>query len=146
MNRAAPSDDYPDHNYCDTRAEVLLRDNIGQILPTPGFCVLTGGQWHSAYDGVTATDQHQIEIDHVVALKEAWDSGGYAWDDARRAAFGNDLTDHRTLAAVTAASNQAKSDSDPTSWLPQPSDLCSYLGDLGGHQGPVGAVDGSVRA
>ena len=68
------------------------------------------GRWYSAYDGQTVTNAADIEIDHVVALKEAWDSGAFAWDDARRAAYGNDLTDPRTLVAVTASSNQAKSD------------------------------------
>ena len=62
------------------------------------------GQWFSAYDGQTVTNAADVEIDHVVALKEAWDSGAFAWDDARRAAYGNDLSDPPTLAAVTASS------------------------------------------
>jgi hypothetical protein len=70
-----------------------------------------------------------LEIDHVVALKESWDSGAYAWDDARRTAFGNDLTDRRTLVAVTSSANQSKGDSDPSNWLPPLiSDHCPFIG------------------
>ena len=119
-----------DGNRCDTRAEVLLRDTMVPVLPTPGICVFGGGQWYSAYDGVTTTNQADVEIDHVVALKEAWDSGAFGWDDARRAAYGNDLTDRRTLIAVTASSNQSKGDSDPSNWLPPlVADQCPYIGN-----------------
>ena len=91
---------------------------------------MASGQWLSAYDGVVTTDPHALEIDHVVALKEAWDSGAFAWDAARLEAYANDVTDRRTLAAVTTASNQAKSDRDPSTWLPPlVTDQCTYLGD-----------------
>ena len=106
-----------DGDGCDTRAEVIMRDSMVPVQP-PGHCPVGSGQWVSAYDGVTTTVALELQVDHVVALKEAWDSGAYAWDDARRAAFGNDLTDRRTLAAVTVNANQSKSDSDPTNWLP----------------------------
>jgi hypothetical protein len=86
-----------DGDRCDTRAEVLLRDTIVPVVPAPGACAFTGGRWHSDYDGITTDNATELEIDHVVALKEAWDSGAFAWDDARRTAFGNDLTDPRTL-------------------------------------------------
>ena len=100
------------------------------VAPAPAFCALTGGRWYSAYDGVTTTNVQDLEIDHVVALKEAWDSGAFAWADARLVAFGNDLTDVRTLIAVTAASNQQKGDSDPSNWLPPlASAQCPFIGN-----------------
>src|SRR6476660_4649868 len=100
-------------------------------MPTPGLWVFTGGQWYSAYDGMTTTNPADLEIDHVVALKEAWDSGAFAWDAARQAAYGNDLTDRRTLIAVAASSNQSKGDSDPSNWLPPlVSDQCRCIGKL----------------
>ena len=63
-----------DHDHCDTRAEVLIRDTTAPVNATPG-CTIVSGQWSSAYDGQTVTNAADIEIDHVVALKEAWDSG-----------------------------------------------------------------------
>jgi hypothetical protein len=115
---------------CDTRDRVLIEESLTRVLPAPGLCAFRGGTWYSAYDGVTTTDPRVLEIDHVVALKEAWDSGAFAWDDARLVAFANDLTDDRTLLAVTAASNQQKSDKDPSNWLPAlAAAQCPFIGD-----------------
>jgi hypothetical protein len=76
------------------------------------------GSWRSAYDGLTTTRASSFDIDHLVPLKEAWDSGAWAWTSARRQGYANDLGDARTLRAVSAASNRAKSDQDPSQWLP----------------------------
>ncbi len=66
----------------------------------------------------TAPTPADLQIDHVVALSEAWDSGGHLWTTARREAFANDLGYAGSLQAVTGAVNQAKSDSEPAQWLP----------------------------
>ena len=66
----------------------------------------------------------------MVSLKEAWDSGAWAWNDQQRANFANDLGDRRALRAVTAASNQQKGDKDPSNWLPtDQSSVCRYVAD-----------------
>ena len=109
---------------------MLLRDTQTPPQVDPFGCHVQAGEWFSRYDDVTATDPAEIEIDHVVALKETWDSGAWAWTPERREAFANDLSDPRTLAAVTGASNGSKGDRDPSNWLPPASaDLCSYLSD-----------------
>jgi hypothetical protein len=115
---------------CDTRERVLIQESLVPVTPAPAFCAFTGGRWYSAYDGVTTSNVQDLEIDHVVALKEAWDSGAFTWADARLVAFGNDLTDDRTLIAVTAVSNQQKGDSDPSNWLPPvASAQCPFIGN-----------------
>ena len=68
-------------------------DASAMLASIPVANVFGGGQSYSGYDGVTTSNQADVEIDHVVALKEAWDSGAFAWDAARQAAYGNDLTD-----------------------------------------------------
>ena len=101
----------------------------------------------SVYDGVMWSDPAELEVDHVVALKEAWDSGAWGWTPERRSAFGNDLEDARSLRAVTGSVNQAKSDKDPSNWIPPDTDVRVHLpGRLGVDQGPMGTVDGPVRA
>ncbi len=66
----------------------------------------------------------------MVALKEAWDSGAWAWDDARRRDFANDLNDPRTLRATSAQVNEDKGADDPSNWLPpRRSDWCRYVSD-----------------
>jgi hypothetical protein len=118
-----------DGDGCDTRREVLIADAI--VKPAVGAgCALSGGDWLSLYDGLTVSDPAQLQIDHVVALAEAWDSGASAWTPARRQAFANDLDVPFALLAVSATTNQSKSDRDPADWLPPASGAaCAFLGD-----------------
>jgi hypothetical protein len=96
----------------------------------PFGCAVIAGTWFSSYDGATWTIPSDVDIDHVVALKEAWDSGAHAWTTARRQLYANDLTDPRTLIAVTDNVNQSKSDADPSNWLPPSTGyICIYLAD-----------------
>jgi hypothetical protein len=118
-----------DGDGCDTRDEVLQRDSLTPAQVDPVRCNVVAGDWVSAYDGVSTSNPGDLEIDHVVALKEAWDSGAWAWTPVQREAFANDLDDERTLRAVTSESNRAKSDKDPSNWLPRREDQCRYLGD-----------------
>jgi hypothetical protein len=115
---------------CRTRALVLKRDSLTPAQVDAGACTVVAGDWYSRYDGLAWSDPAELEIDHVVALKEAWDSGAWAWDDARLTAFGNDVDDARSLVAVTGAENTAKSDKDPSNWIPPNADaVCAYVAD-----------------
>ncbi|MDT0141470.1 cell wall-binding repeat-containing protein [Microbacterium sp. PRC9] len=67
---------------------------------------------------MTATTPAEIEIDHVVALAEAWRSGAWGWNDDQRRAFANDLEVPYALNAASTVANQSKSDHDPAEWLP----------------------------
>lgn len=118
-----------DGDGCDTRDEVLLRQSI--VAPTMlDGCSDVAGRWLSVYDGEIVGSSEELEVDHVVSLKEAWDSGAWAWNDEQRANFANDLRDGRALRAVTSASNQEKGDKDPSNWLPSdPSAVCRFIGD-----------------
>ena len=119
-----------DGNGCDTREEVLKRDSISKPQVDPYRCYVVAGDWYSKYDGKNLSDRGDVDIDHVVALKEAWDSGAWSWTEAQRKAYANDLTDRRTLIAVTDRVNVAKSDKDPSNWMPPlRSYWCTYLGD-----------------
>jgi hypothetical protein len=75
-------------------------------------CALTGGEWLSYYDGKTVTDPSRLDIDHMVPLAEAWDSGAAEWTAERREAYANDLGAEHSLVAVTAKSNRSKGDKD----------------------------------
>ena len=93
-----------------------------------GGCSFVGGRWVSLYDGLVFTDTRELQIDHVVALAEAWDSGASAWSADRRMRFANDLDVSWSLIAVSPASNQNKSDKDPADWVPpNPADLCPFV-------------------
>ena len=110
---------------CTTRQVVLLRD--GEDVETDDNCQPVSGSWYSPFDGETLTDAQDIDIDHMVALNEAWRSGAHEWSTERRQQFANDL-DSTQLWAVSATSNRAKGDSDPADWLPpQESAHCDYV-------------------
>ncbi|CAL9636470.1 hypothetical protein SUDANB120_06220 (plasmid) [Streptomyces sp. enrichment culture] len=111
---------------CNTRAEVLLAEAVVYPEVGPG-CTLTGGLWRSYYDEREVTPAGALDIDHVVPLAEAWDSGASAWPAARREAYANDQGQPASLVAVTASSNRSKADQDPAEWLPpSPDALCRY--------------------
>ena len=111
-----------DGNGCDTRCEVLKIERL------PSLSGLPGGGWLSLYDGKVTENPSEFDIDHLVALGEAWRSGASEWDGARRQAFANDLDDPRALIAVTASSNRSKSDRDPSSWQPPDKAYwCTYV-------------------
>lgn len=118
-----------DGDGCNTRKEVLIQEAL--VAPTIGAsCSLTGGTWKSLYDGLVLTDAANLQIDHLVALAEAWDSGASAWTTSRRMLFANDLDVPWELIAVSGASNEAKSGSDPADWLPSdPDALCPFVSD-----------------
>ncbi|MFJ4919456.1 HNH endonuclease family protein [Streptomyces sp. NPDC088725] len=105
---------------CDTRETVLKRD--GTNVVTDAGCAATSGTWKSAYDDATWTAASDVDIDHVVPLAEAWQSGANNWTTAQRQAFANDLT-RPQLIAVTDNVNQSKGDRDPAEWMPP---LASY--------------------
>ena len=119
-----------DGDGCDSRDQVLKRDSVSLPQVDPISCNVIAGDWISPYDGGRWSNPSDIDIDHVVALKEAWDSGAWAWSAAQRKAYANDTSDNRTLLAVTDSVNQAKSDKDPSNWLPPlQSYTCTYIGN-----------------
>ncbi|WP_406189153.1 HNH endonuclease family protein [Streptomyces anulatus] len=114
---------------CNTRAEVLISE--ATVAPTvEAGCKISGGTWVSYYDGQEVTSAGALDIDHMVPLAEAWDSGASAWTAARREAYANDQGANVSLVAVTARSNRQKSDQDPADWMPpSPEAECRYVGE-----------------
>jgi hypothetical protein len=106
----------------DTRDEVLDAESATE---TSG-CDIATGRWLSYYDGRVWTDASDVDIDHLVPLAEAWDSGGRRWNAGTRTRYANDLRDPRPLVAVTDDVNQSKSDQDPADWEPA-LHKCRYL-------------------
>lgn len=118
-----------DQDGCSTRNEVLL-DEATKKPGQGARCALDGGEWRSYYDEETVTEARKLDIDHMVPLAEAWDSGASAWDAKRREQYANDLGAERSLVAVTAKTNRSKADKDPAQWLPPAeSAKCTYAAD-----------------
>ena len=114
-----------DSNGCDTRREVLAAESKRKV----SCRTLAGGRWESAFDNAKTRNSSSFDVDHMVPLKEAWESGAHSWDSATRASFANDLAYEHSLIAVSARSNRSKSDRDPNNWMPSSSSFhCQYVG------------------
>jgi hypothetical protein len=119
-----------DRDTCDTREEVLIAESLSTAQVDPYGCKVLEGDWFSSYDGLTFTDPSELDIDHMVPLAEAWDSGASAWDAGRRQSFANDLDHSEALRAVSASSNRSKGDLDPGQWKPtRDAAWCEYAND-----------------
>lgn len=120
-----------DRNGCDTRNDMLNRDlEHKQWRNGTRRCVVIAGDLTDPYTGATLrfvkADASAVQIDHVVALADAWASGAAAWSDARRRAFANDPLN---LLAVDGRQNQAKGDADASEWLPPRVEArCDFVG------------------
>jgi hypothetical protein len=106
-----------DRNGCDTRNDILRRDLTGVVVQS---CVVLSGTLDDPYTGAQipfarGPDSAQVQIDHVVALLDAWQTGAQSWPAATREAFANDPAN---LLAVDGPANQEKGAGDAATWLP----------------------------
>jgi hypothetical protein len=126
--RAAFGDGWAvDDHGCDTRELVLAQESKAPITRRAD-CSVVEGRWLSLYDGDTTRDPDDLDIDHMVPLAEAWESGASAWTAERREQYANDMRRHGALIAVTAAMNESKSDKDPAEWMPpDQGSWCRYV-------------------
>ncbi|MCW2818348.1 MAG: hypothetical protein JWR42_1135 [Marmoricola sp.] len=119
-----------DRNGCDTRNDVLRRDLRGTVLAegTDGCVVLSGvleDPYTGAEIGFVRGGGVSVDVDHVVALGDAWSSGAGRLDVQTRAALANDPLE---LLAVDAGANRSKGDADAASWLPPVRSFrCAYV-------------------
>ncbi|CAN5390846.1 HNH endonuclease family protein [soil metagenome] len=106
---------------CTARQDALLSQATGLVqrdIVRP--CVIVEGDWFSLFDGVTFSGAPaEVDVDHVVALAEAWDSGAAEWSTERRRQFANDPLN---LLVVTRRSNRDKADLDAGQWSPERGD------------------------
>ena len=109
---------------CDTRQAVLISESRVRAGRTD-TCTVTSGRWASLYDGERWHNPSSVDIDHVVALREAWVSGAHNWTRDTRRRYANDLQWKHSLRAVTDNVNSSKGDRDPAEWLPSEA-RCQY--------------------
>ena len=106
-----------DHDGCSTREDILTRDLTDR---TVDGCRVATGTLLDPYSGATihfvrGPDSAEVQIDHVVALSDAWQKGAQQWTAARRTEFANDPLN---LLAVDGGVNQAKGAGDAATWQP----------------------------
>ena len=110
------------HDGCDTRNNILARD-LNEVVYKLGTndCVVAYGTFVDPFSGQEITfsrgqdTSRLVQIDHLVALADAWQKGAQQWDETTRRNFANDP---RNLLAVDGRANQSKGASDAATWLP----------------------------
>ncbi|MGW0630643.1 HNH endonuclease family protein [Streptomyces sp. NPDC002758] len=117
-----------DSNSCDTRDDILKRD-LKEVKFTDGDCKVSYGLLEpDPYSGKEVTyrrGRSLVDIDHVVALSDAWQKGAKYWDASKRIALANDPLN---LLAVDASTNRGKGDGDTATWLPPNKGYrCAYV-------------------
>jgi hypothetical protein len=119
------------HNGCDTRNDILRRDLRHIRFKAGSACVIVSGTLSDPYTdtridfvrGVGTSSS--VQIDHVVALGDAWRTGARKWSAARRLGYANDPS---VLLAVDGPGNEAKGDDDASEWLPENQRFaCAYV-------------------
>ena len=121
-----------DHNGCDTRNDILRRDMVGITFKAgSATCLVAFGKLIDPYSGATMSfvrgvkTSALVQIDHVVALSNAWQTGAFKLSAEKRIAMANDPLN---LLAVNGSLNEQKSDGDAATWLPPlKSYRCSYV-------------------
>jgi hypothetical protein len=124
-------DSWGDIGQCDVRNYILKRDLTSKVWRKGETCILEKGKLKDPYTGKVISfvrgvgTSSKVQIDHVVAISDAWQKGAQQWTQTKRGTFYNDPLN---LLAVDGPTNGAKSDSDAASWLPpNKSYRCAYV-------------------
>ena len=92
-----------------TRHEVLIDESlVGVTFKSDKRCQVAAGKWVDPYTGETITDATRLDVDHMVPLRNAHDSGGWRWDNGKKSSYANEMAYADHLIAVTASANRKK--------------------------------------
>lgn len=114
-----------DGNGCDARQDALVAWSVEPTtIDRSRGCRVVAGNWVSPYDLVQSNNPSDFDVDHLVPLEDAFDSGGWNWTAERRRAFANDQAE---LVVASAHSNRSKGSKSPDEWRPDNRDSwCAY--------------------
>lgn len=120
-----------DRNGCDTRNDILKRDLTGITYTNSVPCKVQSGKLADPYTGTTikflrgTATSSAVQIDHVVALSDAWQKGAQQLTTEQRTAFANDPLN---LQSTDGPTNMNKGDGDAATWLPPNKGFrCEYV-------------------
>ena len=115
----------------DARQEVLISESLVEVtFESERKCRVETGRWYSAFTGTYVEAPGDLDIDHLVPLKNAHDSGGRAWSSDRKQEYANYLGDSDHLIAVTKGANRSKGAKGPEEWRPPDEGYwCQYATD-----------------
>lgn len=123
--------DPTDDTCMNTRAKVLVRDSNTDVTYRGNKqCVVDSGHWNDPYAGKEVVLAREIQIDHMVPLKNAYMSGAWQWDYKTRCLYANYMGYKNHLISSDASQNMSKGDRAPDRYLPANlSYRCQYVRD-----------------
>ena len=108
----------------DARQEALISESLVEVtFESERECRVESGRWYGAFTGNYVEKPGDLDIDHLVPLKNAHDSGGWAWNSDRKQEYANYLGDPDHLIAVTKGANRQAAAADPSSITPTPANI-----------------------
>ena len=109
----------PDGDCRNARQETLAAESVVPVtFETPAECRVASGEWRDPYTGIHEDDPRTVDIDHLVPLENAHNSGGWRWPADRKREYANYLGDAEHLIAVTMSGNRSKGERGPEEWRP----------------------------
>jgi hypothetical protein len=121
--------DPTDETCYNTRSKVLIRDSVGPVsFRLQNHCVVDRGHWNEPYTAQRLDDSRAIQIDHMVPLKNAYQSGAWQWNFQTRCTYANFMGNNFHLISSSGQENMRKGDRAPNGYLPPALGYrCQYL-------------------
>lgn len=111
-----------------TRAQVLIRQSEVPVTFSRSGCTVVSGKWLDPYSSLYYNYASDLDIDHMVPLKNSYVSGAWKWDSKKRCLYANFMENDFQLIAIKSEDNRQKGDSTPEKFMPRdPSYRCDYL-------------------
>ncbi len=116
-----------DHNCLNTRSEILKLRSRGTVSFNKKGCTVISGVWDDYYYPEVHTNAKKVDIDHLIPLKNAHQTGGSAWNKIEREVFANDP---ENLVITNLTYNRKKGAKGIDGWLPVHKNYaCKYIKD-----------------
>ncbi len=106
----------------------MIAESLEEVTLDKKGCEVVKGKWHDPYTDKYFNNPNDLDVDHLVPLKEVDRSGGREWSKNKKMEYANDLDDAEVLIAVDKSANRSKGDKDPSDWLPPNKKFqCDYI-------------------
>ena len=115
-----------DNDGLNTRHEVLARESL--VKPVISNNRVISGKWYDKFTGKYFTNAKDLDIDHLVPLKNAHISGASNWGKEKKNEYYNYMKNENHLVAVSKGANRSKGNKSPVEWLPPNKEYqCEYV-------------------